>query len=514
MGLYKMPGVYMVEKTPFSNTVEEVATSVPAFVGWTERADHRGRTLCLKPWRISSMAEFEQFFGGAPTAKHVRFTLVPADGTAPVADTARPLDARDAAPMPLGRTACTLRQTDGFYLLHAAMRLFFLNGGGACWVVSAGLHGEAVNAAGLIAAVDTLTKEQEPALLVVPDAVLLEQADCQRVQRAMLAHCSAKMKSRIAILDVWEGYRPRSDGADVVAAFRDGVGDHGLSYAAAYYPWLHTTVVQAGELTHRNLADAASLDVLIACLHDEIEQLGPTDATQRIALVNTLKTVTNEEGTKLQVASVLAISPLFKVLLNDMTRRLNLLPPAAALAGVCAMVDNTRGVWTAPANVGLAGVTAPAVSVSAEQQDDLNDTPSGKSVNAIRSVVGEGALVWGARTLDANSVDWRHVNVRRTMIMLDESIRLAAKALIFEPNTASTWTTVKSMITRYLTGVWQRGGLAGAMPEDAFSVQLGLGETMTAEDVLEGVMRVTVLVAIVRPAEFIGLTLQQQMQKH
>ena len=59
----------------------------------------------------------------------------------------------------------------------------------------------------------------------------------------------------------------------------------------------------------------------------------------------------------------------------------------------------------------------------------------------------------------------------------------------------------------------EAGGLAGAVPEDAFSVHVGLGETMTPVDILEGIMRITVLVAISRPAEFIEITFQQQMQK-
>ena len=124
-----------------------------------------------------------------------------------------------------------------------------------------------------------------------------------------------------------------------------------------------------------------------------------------------------------------------------------------------------------------------------------------------------GTLVWGARTLDGNSLDWRYINVRRTMIMIEESIRLAAKAYVFEPNTAQTWVTIRSMIENFLTSVWKAGGLAGAVPTDAFSVHVGLGETMTPVDILEGKLLITVLVAVTRPAEFIEITFQQQMQK-
>ena len=97
--------------------------------------------------------------------------------------------------------------------------------------------------------------------------------------------------------------------------------------------------------------------------------------------------------------------------------------------------------------------------------------------------------------------------------MLEESIKLAAKAYVFEDNVDTTWVTISSMISNFLTGIWKRGGLAGSTPQDAFSVFVGLGETMTPEDILEGILRVTVLVAITHPAEFIEITFQQQMQK-
>ncbi|GAB7215210.1 hypothetical protein DZJ_48330 [Dickeya ananatis] len=200
-------------------------------------------------------------------------------------------------------------------------------------------------------------------------------------------------------------------------------------------------------------------------------------------------------------------------MLENIRRQQNLLPPAASMAGIYTMVDNARGVWKAPANVSLNAVVSPSVNISADEQEDLNVTTQGKSINALRTFTGEGTLVWGARTLDGNSLDWRYVNVRRTMIMLEESIKQAAKAYVFEPNTANTWVSMESMIENFLFGIWKRGGLAGASPEDAYSVDVGLGKTMTPQDILEGILRITVLVAISRPAEFIEITFQQQMQK-
>lgn len=203
----------------------------------------------------------------------------------------------------------------------------------------------------------------------------------------------------------------------------------------------------------------------------------------------------------------------YKNAANKVKEYLNLLPPSAAMAGIYAMVDNTRGVWKAPANVSLNYVNSPTEVISDLEQEDLNMPMNGKAINAIRTFPGEGIKVWGARTLDGNSQDWRYINVRRTMLFIEESVKNAAKAYVFEPNISNTWLNMKSMIGSFLNGVWKQGGLAGSVPEDAYSVQVGLGETMTQDDVLNGIMRITVLVAITRPAEFIEITFQQQVQK-
>ena len=138
---------------------------------------------------------------------------------------------------------------------------------------------------------------------------------------------------------------------------------------------------------------------------------------------------------------------------------------------------------------------------------------SGKSINAIRFFNGLGILVWGARTLDGNSLDWKYLPVRRTMTFLEQSCKLAAQAYVFEPNDKNTWEAVKAMIGSFLTTIWKEGGLQGASAADAFSVECGLGTTMTSEDLANGFMKVSIKVAVVRPAEFIILTFQQQMAK-
>ena len=197
--------------------------------------------------------------------------------------------------------------------------------------------------------------------------------------------------------------------------------------------------------------------------------------------------------------ALLAVSDVYSQAMDGLLEALNVLPPSAAMAGVYARTDNSIGVFKAPANTGLVSVLSPTVAISTSDQENLNVPLSGYAVNAIRTFMGRGVLVWGARTLDGNSQDYRYINVRRTLIMLEQSVYYAALAYVFEPNVAGTWKAVQTMLENFLNNQWKAGALAGSKPADAYDVSVGLGSTMTGNDILDGYMRVTVRVAITRP---------------
>ncbi|WP_316632468.1 phage tail sheath C-terminal domain-containing protein [uncultured Flavobacterium sp.] len=190
------------------------------------------------------------------------------------------------------------------------------------------------------------------------------------------------------------------------------------------------------------------------------------------------------------------------------------LPPSSAVAGVYARVDANSGVWKAPANVGLNYVLKPTLKITNNDQDGLNvDVTAGKSINAIRSFTGKGTLVWGSRTLAGNDAEWRYVPVRRFFNMAEESIKKATEQFVFEPNDANTWIRVRAMIENFLILQWRAGALAGAKPDQAFYVRVGLGQTMSAMDILDGKMIIEIGMAVVRPAEFIILRFSHKMQE-
>lgn len=489
MGTYKTPGVYIVEKNAFPNSVVEVETAVPAFVGYTEIAMAGTDSLLKKAFKINSFNEFEIYFGGAN--KPVFTLSIKKENTEKNISGGNSTEQEQdsSSSLIVNNREYILQKPKTLFTLYNHIRLYFTNGGGPCYIVSIGNYQSVVKKEDFIDGLEALKEEQEPTMVVIPEAINYEF--CGTIQQSMLDHC-AKMQSRVAILDVTDDPTIKTEA--VATNFRDKVSGN-LSYGAAYFPYLQTSVLTEKDVTYKNL-DA---DSLALCRKDANgSDIPPKNETQSETDFHNL---------------LYQNSPLYKEVVTEIRNILNLLPPSAAMAGIFTMVDNERGVWKAPANVPVNQVVSLSRILTNTEQDDLNVTMNGKSINAIRYFTGEGIKVWGARTLDGNSLDWRYINVRRTMIFLEQSIKNAARAYVFEPNVAATWLTMKCMIENFLRGVWKRGGLAGATPEEAFEVHVGLGDTMTAEDILDGYLRITILVAISHPAEFIEITFQQQMQK-
>ncbi len=349
------------------------------------------------------------------------------------------------------------------HMLWYAMSLYFRNGGGKCYVVSVDNTSEAASPARFKKGLEALEAVDEPTLIVMPGIVSLPKEDFHDLNQQSLAHCK-KLQDRFAILDVQDGDVP---------AFREGIGTEGLMYGAAYHPYLQTTI---------NFVYA----------EDQVTIAG--DNARTLKDIKTTDTL------------------LYNKVKKNLDGQRVALPPSAAVAGVYARTDRDRGVWKAPANTSVSAVIAPVTTITNAQQETLNvDPKAGKSINAIRAFSGKGTVVWGARTLDGNSNEWRYVNVRRLFITIEESAKNASHFAVFEPNDATTWLKVKGMLDAYLFGLWEQGALQGSKPEHAFQVHVGLGKTMTPQDILEGRLIVELKIAAVRPAEFVVLRFEHKL---
>ncbi|WP_338911605.1 phage tail sheath family protein [Mycetohabitans rhizoxinica] len=186
------------------------------------------------------------------------------------------------------------------------------------------------------------------------------------------------------------------------------------------------------------------------------------------------------------------------------------LPPSGAVVGMMVRTDRERGVWSAPANEALARVVRTECHESGAQQWFSATAPS---INLIRRFPGRGVRVWGCRTLAGTTAGpFRYVQVRRLLTYVQTSLTQLCQFAVFEPNEPMTWFKLKSVVGAWLHELWQLGGLAGAREEQAFEVHVGLGESMTAHDVMTGQLRIKVRLAVLHAAEFVEIQLRLDQQ--
>ena len=179
-------------------------------------------------------------------------------------------------------------------------------------------------------------------------------------------------------------------------------------------------------------------------------------------------------------------------------------PPSGHMAGLWAQTDSTRGVHKAPANLPVRGAIGLTKIVSRAEHDGLNKY----GVNVIRFFSREGIRVWGARTLAGEDSNWKYLNVRRLFAMIEESIAISTRWVIFEPNDTPLWNDLKRDIGNFLRVLHSQGALAGDRPEQAFFIKCDR-ETNPPEIVDLGQVVVVIGIAPVKPAEFLIIRIGQ-----
>jgi hypothetical protein len=517
---FQAPGMHITEVNSFPNSVVGVPTAVPAFIGYTPQAAYQGKSYTNVPVKITSFADFQTYFclhdpapQKNPTKQYSpQYYLVQQKGQPASGDYI----------MINGNYYSVLPDANTIYYLYNSVQLFFQNGGGAAFIVSVGSYGPPsdkpvnpgdqiintnVQLNDLLNGLALLQNEPEPTMYICPEATLLNVADNATLMQSMLAQ-SSTMRTSISIFDIIGGNDPDPKlYFNDITAFRNNSGTAGLDFGAAYYPFLATTIMQSSDIDYTNLFGG------------DITQLAPLvnppanpDPNVAAILANIQNSASDQTIAQNNNALINA-SQTYSLIMQHVLQDANILPPSGAMAGIITTVDKSVGPWQSPANVSIASAYDLTINLTGDQQGDLNvDTVTGKSVNAIRSFPGKGILVWGARTLDGNSNDWKYLSVRRTLIFIEQSCKVAAQAYVFQPNNANTWSAITAMLNNFLTSLWSQGALQGPSAASAFSVACGLGTTMTGDDILNGILRVTIKVAVSHPAEFIVITFEQQQQ--
>jgi hypothetical protein len=183
-------------------------------------------------------------------------------------------------------------------------------------------------------------------------------------------------------------------------------------------------------------------------------------------------------------------------------------PPSGHVAGICARVDEERGVHKAPANEVIRGIVDIELVLNKGEQDILNPYPS--NINVIRDFRHQGRAirVWGARAITSETA-WKYLNVRRLFNFVEASLDRGTQPYIFEPNDEHLWARVRQAISNFLGTVWRDGALFGSKEEEAFFVRCDR-TTMTEDDIDNGRLIIIVGLAAVKPTEFLIIRIGQK----
>ncbi|MCA6219032.1 phage tail sheath family protein [Photorhabdus antumapuensis] len=456
------PGVYIEEDASLALSVSQGNTAIPVFIG---RFSPKKTCTTPQATRVSSWLDFtNQFHVGCITSIDITSTAptppekpktVESDNGAKndtKTETAVVADAK-AATLSADEETPSYKVTVGTYTTSSdALKLYFQNGGGPCYILPIA-NPEDANTQALIP--ELIRQALEITLIVCPE----QDSDYQ-----------SKIYNSLTPSLLNEGYFLIADNQNKETKLNISP----QSQTATYYP-------------------AVKVSQLIQVAESGVAVSGYQDAK-----------VTNLAELKKQNSEL--YGQAIEKIKQKIADNKHIIPASAVMAGVYCATDANRGVWKAPANVVLSGMSDVVERLTEDEQGTMNQ----KGINAIRYFTNQGFVVWGART-QQNDDNWRYIPVRRLFNAAERDIKQAMRIAVFEPNSQPTWQRVRSAIDNYLHQLWQQGALAGNSPQEAYFVQIGQGLTMSDTDIKQGKMVVKVGMAAVRPAEFIILQFSQNV---
>lgn len=180
---------------------------------------------------------------------------------------------------------------------------------------------------------------------------------------------------------------------------------------------------------------------------------------------------------------------------------------AGHMAGVCARVDNERGVFKAPGNEVIRNIVDLEAVLTKGEHEILNPVPN--NINVIRDFrpEGRGLRIYGARCITSEN-DWKYLSVRRLFVFLERSLDIGTQWAVLEPNDNRLWDRLADSVDSFLTTQWLAGALMGTEKKQAFYIKVGTS-TMTQDDIDNGRLIMEIGVAPVKPAEFVIIRIGQ-----
>ena len=127
-------------------------------------------------------------------------------------------------------------------------------------------------------------------------------------------------------------------------------------------------------------------------------------------------------------------------------------------AGLCVYTDSVRDPWFSPAGYNR-GNLKNVVKLAWNPNQTQRDAIYSLGINPVVTFPSNGTILYGDKTLQAQPSAFDRINVRRLFIVLEKTIREAAKYSLFEFNDAFTQAQFVALVTPFLRDVQGRRGI-------------------------------------------------------
>jgi phage tail sheath protein FI len=500
MTVYKRPGVYISETlTPLSQTVTTPGESVAAFVGTNKQGGP------LAPTLVSSWSQYVATFGGfGDTSEYLPFSVyqyfnnggsgayIVRAAAADAVAASISLDDTEATPEP------TLKITaisPGSWGNTVYVDVTAASSGGGRFDLYVYVGGDTA----------AFLKERFT-------DVSLDPADSRNATALINSPVTGSSFIHVQSLlnTAWvPTHAPAIQSGVALAGGSDGVAAVDLASATERLEVVEANLV----LNLPGVTDATVLNPIIEWAEEQgsvfvvVDGVKSTSADNAHSYALSLQGMSTG-GSALRASSYAAVYGPWLIVNDPATTAsgsARLLPPGGAVLGQYARTDASRGVQKPPAGIDtvLKGVLDTEFRFSNDDQDALNVA----GVNVLKSLPGTGFVIYGARTLSTGMPD-RYVSIRRSLMLIKKGILDATRFAVFEPNDSILWDQINAVITQYLLTLMQTGVLAGTTPDQAYFVTCDSSNN-TAASVANGVVNISVGVAVQTPAEFIVIEIGQ-----
>ena len=174
------------------------------------------------------------------------------------------------------------------------------------------------------------------------------------------------------------------------------------------------------------------------------------------------------------------------------------IPCSSDVAGLCARTSIDQYPWYSPAGK-TRGSLKFAIKLAYNPDQDARDQLYSQRINPIISSPGSGIILFGDKTALSYQSAFDRINVRRLFIALEQAIKGAADAQLFEFNDSTTRANFVNVVEPYLRDVQIKRGISDFL--------LVCDETNNTPDVIDrNEFIADIYVKPARSINFIGLT--------